>query len=132
VVKETGRCLCGNGSLLLATSLLAVGSRCLLLFFLFFFLLFFALLVSSVLTSGNPHTGVVITLQRLILASQVNTFTLLSLDLVSAALGKVTGAAAEFAVDSSVASDPVGEGVFAVLNDTRKVLVGVLNKVKDN
>ena len=58
--------------------------------------------------------AVAVALERLVLTSQID-----ALVLGAAALGKGAGAGAEFGGDGGVLCDPVGEGVFAVLDDAK-------------
>ena len=100
-----------SGPLLLAPSVFAVCSL-LLLFLLFFFL---ATLVLSVCASRHPKATLAV-LHATVLAREIvsNAFA----HLLMTALGEVAGAGAERWLDGCVCSHPVGEGVFAVLNDT--------------
>jgi hypothetical protein len=72
--------------------------------------------VTLMLSSGDPEAR--LTIHGLILARQINTLTTLAV-LVATALRKRAGALGELGGDRGILGDPVGEGIFAVLDDTR-------------
>lgn len=72
--------------------------------------------VTSVLRSRDPQTGLA-AVKGLVLARQVDGLTSV-LAAVAAALREGTGALGELRGDGGVLLDPVGEGVFAVLDDS--------------
>jgi hypothetical protein len=96
-----------HGSLLLPTSRYPVG-RIILLFFILMIIL-----VLSVGIGGDPEAALTV-LHRLVLASEVDASALHAL---LAALRKVAGTRAELGRYGSVLLDPVGKGVFAILDD---------------
>lgn len=89
-----------------------------LLFLLFLLLVILVVLVLAVGAGGDPQSTAVAVLHATVLAAEVNTLALLAA--LVAALGKVTGAGGELRLDGGVGRDPVGEGVFAVLDDAEK------------
>ena len=58
--------------------------------------------------------------QWFVLASEVDAFALIALSAVLAALGEIAGMDTELGCHGCVGGDPIGEGVFAVLDDTGK------------
>ena len=100
--------LCGD-PLLLATAVLACNCRTGLIDLLV------VIAVTSMLGCGDPQAGLA-AIEGLVLARQVNSLT--SVLTVAAALGESAGASGELGGNRGVLLDPVGEGVFAVLNDT--------------
>jgi hypothetical protein len=82
------------------------------------FLLVLVVIV-AVLGSGNPHAGFAV-LHRLVLVGEIKAF----LTAVLAALRKGSGTCWELSAHGSILRDPVGESVFAVLNDAVRSLVG--------
>lgn len=90
---------------------------------LFLFLLIVLVLALLVLGRWDPETRLAVLTQRLVLTAEVNGLALVA---VLAALGKVAGAGGELGADGSVLLDPVGECVFAVLDDATDKLVWVL------
>lgn len=72
--------------------------------------------VAAVLGRGDPQAGLA-ALERLVLARQVDGLALV-LAAVAAALGEGARAGGQLGGDGGVLLDPVGERVFAVLDDT--------------
>lgn len=104
-------------SLLLTSPCLSVRSRALLFLFLLFFFTIIALGVFSVSASWDPKAALSI-LHGLVLARKVDTLTRgTGTTVLLATLAKVAGTGAEFGGDGRVGSNPVCEGVLAVLDD---------------
>ena len=114
-----------NGPFLHPASCLSVQTRLsvnvcfLVVLFLFVFLLAEAAdAVLSVGASRYPQAALV-ALHGLVLRGQVDAFTGLTVHTVLVpALGKVTRTGRELGLDGCVGGDPVGQGIFAVLDDT--------------
>lgn len=71
--------------------------------------------VTLVLRSRNPETRFP-AVKRLILAGQINPVT--ATGSVATALGQGSGALGELRGNGRVLGNPIGQGVFAILNDT--------------
>lgn len=130
-----------NGPLLLPTSCLSVQTRhsvvVLFLVFLFLFVLMLAEAadaVFSVRVGRDPKTTL-LAFHGLILRGQVDAFTLLSVHAVlMAALGEVTRTSRELGFDGGIGRDPIGEGIFTILDNTAYADVSNVccNKIKED
>lgn len=69
---------------------------------------------------GYPEAALAV-LHRAVLAGEVDALALFAVTLT--ALREVTGAGGEFGFDGCVGGNPVGESVFAVLDDTRVIML---------
>ena len=118
--------LCDDG-LLAATSVLAVDSAILdgwcadLLLFLFILIVVVLALVSA---SWDPETGLAI-IQRGVLAGKIMSLGV-ALDVVTAALRKSARAGREGGGNLSVSSDPVGQSILAVLDDSLGSFISII------
>jgi hypothetical protein len=84
--------------------------------------------VTSVLGRRDPQAGLA-AVERLVLARQVNGLT--SVLTVAAALGEGARASGKLGRDGGVLLDPVGEGIFAVLDDTIWLSEECMSRVRD-
>lgn len=107
--------------LLIASSRFTALRRRLLLFFLLIVVI--RVLILSVRTGGDPEATLTVVLHAAVLAAEIDTLALVAV--LVAALGKVAGARGKLGLDGCVGGDPVGEGVFAVLDDTGSCGVSV-------
>lgn len=106
-------------SLVLASALLAVGRRRRLVLVLLFLLVLWPARVDGaalVLAGRNPEAGIVVHAEGSVLRGEVDGLAGFVRALV-AALGEGASAGAELRLDGCVLRDPVGQGVFAVLDD---------------
>lgn len=110
--RPLARSLCGNPLLLAAAVFTGDGGASLIN-------LLVIIAVTSVLGRGDPQTRLA-TLKGLVLTGQVNSLT--SVLTVAAALRESAGASGKLGGDGGVLLDPVGEGVFAVLDDAVNLL----------
>lgn len=122
VQTQPSSSLSGNNPLLLPPSLL-MRPRNLLLFLLILLLLL--ILILAMRARRHPQSALAV-LHRAVLTRQINALALFAVAV--AALREVAGAGAEFGLHGRVGRDPVGEGVFAVLDDA-KVMVLVCVRV---
>jgi hypothetical protein len=119
-------------SLFFTPSSLAIGATSLnfFLFFLFLLLLLVLLAVRAhaalMLARWNPQVGGAVA-HRLILRREVDTFASVTTTSL-AALGEGTSTRREVGIDRGVLGDPVGEGVFTVLDDTTCLLEPKIRK----
>ena len=107
----SARRLCSDGSLLLAATLLASNGRVDVVIEVI--TVFVA--VTLVLRSRDPETRLPV-VEGLVLAGQIDTIT--AAGSIASALGQSAGALRQLGGDGGVLGDPVGESVFAVLDDT--------------
>lgn len=75
--------------------------------------------------SWDPEAALTV-LHGLVLVRKVDTLTLgTGTAVLLATLAEVAGTGAEFGGDGRVGGDPVGEGIFAVLNDAVKKTISI-------
>ncbi len=77
------------------------------------------MLIFAMRARGDPQSAFAI-LHRGILTAEVDALALFAVA-AGAALGEVAGAGGELGFDGGVGGDPVGEGVFAVLDDAVEI-----------
>jgi len=115
--------LSGNALLLAATNITVDGGWNILIFL--FLLVLFAI-ATVVLGGWYPHAGFSV-FHRLVLVGKIDTVTL---DAVLTALRQSSGASGEFRADGCILCHPVGESIFAVLDDTVRLSKNVTNERK--
>jgi hypothetical protein len=91
---------------------------------LFLLFLIIVLLTGTMCAGWNPEAGLTV-LERSILTGEIMTLAV-ALNVVAAALAKRAGTSRELGADSSVLGYPVGESVFAVLDDSLGGFVAVV------
>lgn len=114
--KTSVRRLGSNVSLVLTAALLASQSRVNIIVIILEIITVLVAAVALMLGSGDPKSGLPV-VEGLILAREVMTLALTLTGGVAAALGEGAGALGQLGGDGRVLGDPVGQGVFAVLND---------------
>ena len=106
--------LSGSSSFFFTAPRFAVRWCGLFLLFLFFFLI----LISAVIARRDPKATLTV-LHAAVLAGKIDP---LALGAALAALGKVAGASRKLGAYGGILCHPVGEGIFAILNDTAGLL----------